>query len=237
MLPTWENLFALIRNTPDVHFRSVQQAFLETAQAYNEMWIGGQLDEGLYRQKGTRWQQVISSIITARTGVALTGGGVEGLTSTHRPDMVLLRDDGVPLMTGEAKMAGTRAHVTPAGVRRPERGGSVDLEKRLKEVKYTAVDLKLRYSGTQVGDWQTWIRSALPRFYSFWAFLIVGRDRPEWILQRMRSLREYYHDGVGVCMFRLEGGQYAAYEGPEFDEFDVDGVIDEIVALVQRQRP
>jgi hypothetical protein len=50
-------------------------------------------------------------------------------------------------------MAGTRAHATPSGVRRPERDGGVDLEKRLKEVKYTSVDLKLRYGGTQIGGW------------------------------------------------------------------------------------
>lgn len=232
-MPTWENLFELIRNTPNVRFRDVRETFLDIAQAYNELWIAGELDEGLYRQKGTRWQQVIMTIITARMGVVFTGGGIEGLTSTHRPDMALLRDDGVPLMAGEAKMAGTRAHIMPSGVRRPERGGSVDLEKRLKEVKYTSVDLKLRYAGTQIGEWQEWIRSSLPHFYSFWAFLIAGRDRPEWILGRMRSLREYYHDGVGVCMFHFEDGRYVAYEGPEFDEFDVDVVIDEIVALTR----
>ena len=232
MLPTWEDLFELIHSTPNVRFRDVRETFVDTAQAYNELWIAGELDEGIYRQKGTRWQQVIATIITARTGIALTSREVEGLTSTHRPDMVLFRDDGVPLVVGEAKMAGTRAHVTPSGIRRPERGGSVDLEKRLKEVKYTSVDLKLRHGGTQIGEWQEWIRSSLPHFYSFWAFLIVGRDRPEWIFGRMRSLREYYHDGIGVCMFRFEDGQYLAYEGPEFDEFDVDVAIDEIIALI-----
>ena len=70
------------------------------------------------------------------------------------------------------------------------------------------------------------------RKVGFWAFLIAGRDRPEWIFDRMRSLREYYHDGIGVCMFRFEDGQYIAYEGSEFDEFDVDVAIDEIIALI-----
>lgn len=233
MLPTWEDLFELIHSTPNVRFRDVRETFVDTAQAYNELWIAGELDEGIYRQKGTRWQQVIATIITARTGIALTSREVEGLTSTHRPDMVLFRDDGVPLVVGEAKMAGTRAHVTPSGIRRPERGGSVDLEKRLKEVKYTSVDLKLRHGGTQIGEWQEWIRSSLPHFCSFWAFLIVGRDWPEWIFGRMRSLREYYDDGIGVCMFRFEDGQYLAYEGPEFDEFDVDVAIDESIALIR----
>ena len=62
--------------------------------------------------------------------------------------------------------------------------------------------------------------------------MIVGRDRPEWILGRMRSLREYYHDAIGVCMFRFEDGQYVAYDGPEFEEFDVDVAIDEITTLI-----
>lgn len=234
-MSTWDDLFELIRSTPDVRFRDIREIFLATAQSYNELWVAGELDEGIYRQKGTRWQQVIATLIKSRTGVELSGGEIQGLTSTHRPDMVLLRTDGIPIIAGEAKMTGTRAHVMPSGVTRPERGASVDLEKRLKEVKYTAVDLKLRYSGLQVGEWQAWIRSSLPRFYSFWAFLIVGRDRPEWILGRMRSLREYYHDGVGVSMFRLEGDRYVAYAGPEFDEFDVDTAIDEIAALIRSE--
>jgi hypothetical protein len=53
----------------------------------------------------------------------------------------------------------------------------------------------------------------------------------------MRSLREYYHDGIGVCMFRFEHGQYVAHEGPEFNEFDVDIAIDEIIALIRAQQP
>jgi len=47
MLPTWEDLFELIHNTPNVRFRDVRETFVDTAQAYNELWIAGELDEGI----------------------------------------------------------------------------------------------------------------------------------------------------------------------------------------------
>ncbi len=230
---TWNDLLAHIVATPTARFRDFQEEFLTIAQTYNDLWVRGELDQGMYRQKGSQWQRVITSIIETHTGTALGSRELEGLRGIHRPDMVYLQPDGTPLVVGEAKMLGTRGHRTPEGVWRPDRGGSVDIEKRLKEVKHTPVDLKLRYSGVEVGDWQKWIKDSLPRFYSFWAFLVVGRDRPAQMLERLRLLRDYYNNGVGAFFFRMVDDRYVALQGTGFDEFDVDQAIDEIVVLIR----
>ena len=232
-MTTWDDLLAHIAATPAARFRDFQEEFLIVAQTYNDLWVRGELDQGMYRQKGSYWQRVITSIIETRTGATSGSRELEGLTGIHRPDMVYLQPDGTPLVVGEAKMLGTRGHWTPQGIWRPDRGGSVDIEKRLKEVKYTPVDLKLRYGGTRVGDWQKWIKDSPPRFYSFWTFLVVGRDRPAQILERLCLLRDYYNNGVGAFFFKMVDDRYVALQGKEFDEFDVDGVIDEIVALIR----
>jgi hypothetical protein len=231
-MTTWNDLLTHIAATPTARFRECQEEFLIVAQTYNDLWVKGELDQGMYRQKGSQWQRVITSIVEARTEVTLDPRELEGLTGIHRPDIVYQQPDGTPLVVGEAKMLGTRGHWTPEGVWRPDRGCSVDIEKRLKEVKYTPVDLKLRYGGTRVGDWRKWIKDSLPRFYSFWAFLVVGRDRPAQMLERLRSLRDYYNNGVGAFFFKMVDDRYVPLQGTEFDEFDVDRVIDEIVALI-----
>jgi len=153
-MTTWDDLLAHIAATPVARFRDFQEEFLIVAQTYNDLWVRGELDQGMYRQKGSYWQRVITGIIETSTGATSGSRELEGLTGIHRPDMVYLQPDGTPLVVGEAKMLGTRGHWTPQGIWRPDRGGSVDIEKRLKEVKYTPVDLKLRYGGTRVGDWQ-----------------------------------------------------------------------------------
>ncbi len=146
----WETVWNAIEQDPQPTFQKIKPLFLAAMQVYDADWVAGRLDEGIYRQKGERFRRVLTSLIAARTGVTVTARTVAGLTSAHRPDIVVQDRAGGPLLAGEVKMSGTRGHVTPQGVQRPDRGASVDYEKRLKEVKYTSVDLKLRYEGLDI---------------------------------------------------------------------------------------
>lgn len=231
----WDTVWNAIEQDPVPTFQKIKPLFLAAMQSYDADWVAGRLDEGIYRQKGERFRRVLTSIIAARTGVTVTARTVDGLTSAHRPDIVVQDRTGEPLLAGEVKMSGTRGHVTPQGVQRPDRGASVDYEKRLKEVKYTSVDLKLRYEGLQVNHWTDWIHTARPPFYVFWACLILGRDRPSRMIQRFDALQRYYCQRVGLFFFHQDdtSGRYAELPHPALMDYAVDAALDEIINIIQ----
>ena len=134
-------------------------------------------------------------------------------------------------------MLGTPAHTLANERQKPERGGAVDLDKRLKEVKYTPIDLKLKHSGTRIGHWSRWLKSARPMFYSLWACYLGKRElaNSAKMIEKFRKLRAYYNDGVGVFFYAQdEGGGYIPFRLPELREFLVDDVIEEVCATLNQ---
>jgi hypothetical protein len=229
---TWEDLFNDIAVRPNVRFSELLPDVLQIAAEVNHLWTHGLLAEGEYRQKGTRWNRLLREIIVARTGVSVGERTLAGLTGLHRVDLAPLGEMS-PAFAGEVKVLGTLAHLTKAGEQRLARGGSTDLEKRLKEVKHTAVDLKLYYSGTTVGEWGDWIARATPPFYSFWVFLLTPHDNLMAMLAKLRALRAYYHNGVGALFFESTTEGYVPLSNSDLTAFDIDNVIDEVVGLIR----
>lgn len=229
---TWEDIVNEITGHPNVRLADVLPDVLQVAADMNHLWVRGLLAEGKYRQKGARWNRLLREILVARTGVNVGERTLAVLTGLHRVDLAPL-DSVLPAFTAEVKVLGTPAHRTAAGEQHPARGGSADLEKRLKEVKHTAVDLKLYYGGTTVGEWDDWIARAKPLFYSFWIFLLTARDNLQAMTAKLRALRAHYHNGVGALFFRATAEGYVPLVDSEVEAFDIDRVIDEIVNLLR----
>lgn len=221
-------------------FQDIEEAFLEFMQAVNGLRRKGKFPAGQYRQKGNWWRDLMAALVKARCGVVMPDRRVEGLTDVHSLDMMYpdpLVEVSGSLIVVEAKMLGTPEHIEPDGTRRPERGGAVDLDKRLKEVKYTPIDLRLKYTGPVASDWEEWNRTAIPKFYSLWAFRVASRERQTVqtrIVNKMVRLARYYNTGVGFYLYEEdEGGQYRSFSAAVPRGHTVDEVIEAICGNVK----
>jgi len=223
-----------IRRTAGLRFIDVELDVLNAMQQMNNQWIAGTIEEGVYRQKGNRFRDLIIALIQSRCGVELKERRVKGLTDLHTIDIVY-PEGGDPILACEVKMLGTPSHTLADGTTKPERGGAVDLDKRLKEVKYIPIDLKLEYTGTNVGDWRQWVKRSKPKFFSVWACYIGQREknRMNGMLRKFEDLRAYYNDGVGLLFY--ERGPSRGYQrviNPALDAFAVDNVIEQICEIL-----
>lgn len=218
-----------------IRFQDIEDVFLDFMQAVNGLRRKGKFPAGQYRQKGNWWRDLMAALVKARCGVVMPDRRVEGLTDIHSLDMVYpdpLGEVGAPLIVVEAKMLGSPEHIEPDGTRRPERGGAVDLDKRLKEVKYTPIDLRLKYTGLVASDWEEWNRTAIPKFYSLWAFRVASRERQtvqRRIMDKMIGLARYYNTRVGFYLYEEDkGGQYRRFSAAVPRGHTVDEVIEAI---------
>jgi hypothetical protein len=235
-MTAWDALLDIVRTTSGIRFQEIEGDFLRAMEALNGQWRAGQIDEGTYRQKGNQWRDLIIELIRTRCSVGLRGRRLQGLTDLHVVDMAY-PTEGDPVLAVEAKMLGTPAHLLADGRRKPERGGAVDLDKRLKEVKYTPIDLKLRYTGPDIGHWSEWLKGARPQFYSLWACYLGARELASIaaMIEKFRKLKEHYNDGVGVFFYAQgETEGYVPIHVPELDAFRVDDVVDQICRVFGR---
>ncbi len=232
-MEAWEAFIQEVRSREGLRFATIEGDFLRMMETMNSAWVAGELEEGVYRQKGNRWRDLIVELVRSRCMVTLQGRRIQGLTDIHAVDSAY-PPIGDPVLVVEAKMLGTPAHTMPNGRRKPERGGAVDLDKRLKEVKYTPVDLKLKHTGTTVGEWDQWVKSSLPKFYSLWACYIGERERRnlDAMIRKFQDLKGYYNDGVGVFFYEQSGSRYIKVDDPALLELSIDDVVDEICRLL-----
>jgi len=187
----------------------------------------GLVPEGEYRQKGNAFRDMLIELIKKRSGIRLEDRRVEGFTDIHDIDLVFMPDN-ILKVAGEVKLLGTPAHLLESGEEKPERAGHVDVDKRLKEVKFTAVDLKLRYSGINVGMWDDWIANAKPAFYSIWGCMI-GEKTPkkvDLLTRKFIGLRKY-NNGVGVLFYTEREGNYVRIRDTPA-ELGIDMVIENL---------
>ncbi len=148
----------------------------------------------------------------ARCGFELRERELPGKTDVHRVDLSYLQDPedprrGFVLLAGEAKAMGSPEHER-GGKRYPERTLTIDIDKRIKEVKYTSIDLKRRSDPQVTKEWAEFITETPPAFFAAWPMRLAVRDRPEHIFEKLTGVTEYTN-GVGVALYReQEDGSY-----------------------------
>lgn len=146
----------------------------------------------------------------------------------HKVDFAYLKaisGHDVPIIAGEAKMLGSPAHIRPSGEHYPERPISIDLDKRIKEVKYTSVDLKRKFGISFIRGWEEWIDQSYPRFYSFWGCRLGERNNTSSLIEKFRGVTKYNN---GCDVFIYEEGSYKKFFDERLDAFSIDKVIDSI---------
>jgi hypothetical protein len=111
----------------------------------------------------------------------------------------------------EAKSVGTPKHPGSPRAKALGRLGSADLDKRVKEIGFKAIDLKAEYarllaaeghSPTSIsGDLTSWLRSVKPRSYLFIAARVIN-DRDLRQVVRKAEHASLLCDGVGLFAYR-----------------------------------
>ncbi len=212
-------------------FSSVRQEFLDLVWELDKYRTRGVIEEGQYRQKGNIWRDFVIELVKNRCGYEFMDRKIKGLTDKHDLDLTFIHRNTL-LVAGEAKMLGSPEHKTETGEMKPERSTGIDLDKRLKEVKHTPVDLKLSH-GFNVGEWSSWKSKTVPHFYSFWASRIATRDNVHLIIEKFTGLQKY-NNGVGVLLYREDKRGYKEIKDERLSKLDIDLAIDSIGSFLNR---
>jgi hypothetical protein len=157
--------------------------------------------------KGNWWQDIVRGIIQHSVNVNIETQSIAGASETHKVDLSVIRESQ-PIICMEAKAQGNPGYRQGTELK-PERRIQSDIDKRLKEVKYTSIDLKRNY-GRRVSDrslsfdreedWINWKDSAYPKFYAFWLGRKCVQENQELLLTKLRNLIKYVN-GLGVFFY------------------------------------
>ncbi|MHC1566409.1 MAG: hypothetical protein ACXQTD_01400 [Candidatus Syntropharchaeia archaeon] len=188
-------------------------------------------------RKGNYFKNTIIALIQARCDVALREEALVGHTDVHKVDFAFInsgRSIELYVIAGEAKMLGSPPHVK--GSRKyPERTISIDIDKRIKEVKYTPIDLKREFSTERIGKWQEWIDRTYPKFFSAWLLRLGTGNRLDHVVDKLEGVCEY-NNAVGVAIYREVNEKYRWVEISSSKLLSIDQLVEEICREVLQYR-
>ncbi|MFC8921842.1 hypothetical protein [Cellulosimicrobium sp. NPDC057127] len=166
-------------------------------------YSAAQLAGGIYRKKGNFFSEVLTAILSNKTGSPLAPRTqVKGFSQLHQIDIAWPAPaKGVatePIVCCEAKLTGA-----PAFGDTPARSVRSDWTNRRKELKFQATDLKLyRQRNTpEIRHWDHWRQKAAPKVYAIWAGRLETPKELDYMVRQARELTETYLDRVGVYGF------------------------------------
>ena len=193
-------------------WEQVEDGFLRAMEAFDANVAGGAANMGdLQNGKGDFFNDLLALLLENCAGVTLySRGGVPGLIfPKHKLDVTFPSTGLVEFML-EAKAVGTPKHPGSAKEKAIGRAGAADLDKRVKEIGFKAIDLKGEYARRMAatgqspsvisGDLTAWLRSVKPRSYVFIAARVIGeKDRDRVV--HYADLANQVSDAVGVFCF------------------------------------
>lgn len=207
----------------------VEEIFLRGMEGFDQNLATGIADMGdLQNGKGDFFNDLLSLLLESCAGVTLySRGKVPGLMiPRHNLDVTFPARGKIEFVL-EAKAVGTPKHPGSPKAKLLGRPGSADLDKRIKETGFKAIDLKAEYArllaaeGTSptssTGDLTSWLRSVKPRSYLFIAARVIDAKDVEQVIRKAEHAA-LTCDGVGLFAFRpVDAGSpttYAAVEVP-----------------------
>lgn len=205
-------------------WNEIEGDFLRAMEGFDANIVNGVADMGdLQNGKGDFFNDLLALLLENCAGVTLySRGGVPGLIFPKHNLDVTYPSAGVAQFLLEAKAVGTPKHPGSPKQKSIGRPGSADLDKRVKEIGYKAIDLKAEYarimaargeSPTAIsGDLTTWLRSVKPRSYVFIAARAIGTKDHARVLNFAR-VAALVSDAVGVyCFAPVSASQPTTYK-------------------------
>jgi len=215
-----------------LRWKDIQGELLDLLAELDQLRREDRIPEGRYRQKGNYFRDTIIALIKAHCGFELRERELPGKTDVHRVDFSYLQDAedprrGFVLLAGEAKAMGSPEHKR-GGKRYPERTLTIDIDKRIKEVKYTSIDLKRRSDPQVTKEWAEFIMETPPAFFAGWLMRLATRNRLEHIFEKLMGVAEYTN-GVGIALYRERAdGHYEWIEKVPKPLLTIEELVEEI---------
>lgn len=186
-----------------------------------------QLSAALQNGKGDWFNNVIALLLERCSGVEslYVRRRVPGLIiPEHNLDGVYPRDDTREIeFLLEAKMMGTPKHANSPGEKASGRAGSMDTNKRVKELAFKSIDLKGEAArrltmvgraptsgGAGGGDLSTWLHGGRPRIYFFMGVRVLG-DTDFTAVVRWAETAAQVVDAVGLYCYEPTSESHTAY--------------------------
>jgi len=222
-------------------FEEVGSEILDTLWDLDVKLQTGRIPMETYRNdKGNWWMDLVSQAIINSCGVEVRPDSMPGASETHNVDLAFTGKSG-PVVCVEVKAQGNPGYVL-RGERKPERRIQSDIDKRLKEVKYTSMDLKRKYDRGGVSgllsldkeqDWLEWKQKALPKFYALWLGRKVSKEGEELLLKKFRETMKYLN-GIGALVYEQQEHRSGYCEIEAFKrEFPISDTIQKIAADIR----
>lgn len=200
-----------VRSRPKT-WNEVEEGFLRAMEEFDANIVSGIADMGdLQNGKGDFFNDLLALLLENCAGVSLySRGGVPGLIFPKHNLDVTYPSTGVVEFMLEAKAVGTPKHPGSPKQKAIGRAGSADLDKRIKEIGFKAIDLKAEYARimaslgqnptAMTGDLTSWLHSVKPRSYVFIAAR-ANSDNDHARLIQFAHVAALVSDAVGVYCF------------------------------------
>lgn len=225
----FDELIQRVWSEPCQSWAEVESEFIATVSAFDAEYSQGARSQGWYQLKARFFNDLVVFILENCTG--------RKLATRVRKKSVLFSDididicypaKGDPIVAAEVKALGTPPH--PRNENRARRACS-DLHKRVREVAFTATDIKAAHATPRtINSFQAWIDSAEPAYLSFWAMRVDGATDLNVVRSILSSLRSYCN-GVGAVIYEPARGP-TDYVLRRYPEFSMDRAFREIAQRI-----
>jgi hypothetical protein len=213
----------------------IEELFLRGMEGFDENVATGRANMGdLQNGKGDFFNDLLALLLENCAQVQLySRGGVPGLLiPKHNLDVTYPHTGAIEFVL-EAKAVGTPKHPGSPRAKAIGRAGSADLDKRVKEIGFKAIDLKAEYARMLAaeghspnvisGDLTTWLKSVKPRSYVFFAARVISDNDRDRVVQ-FANVAGQVSDAVGVYCFRpvspVQPTRYRKEKVPSHIELD-----------------
>lgn len=201
---------------PCTSWSQVEVEFLAAVSSFDEEYSRGKRKSGWYQQKAKYFNDLVVLLIENNTGKKIATRAKKRSVLFSEIDIdICYPDVGDPIVAAEVKALGTPPH---PGNRDQARGARSDLHKRVREVAFTAMDIKAAHAKPRtITSFQAWVDAAEPAYLCFWAMRVDGPADLSTVRSVLASLKSYCN-GVGAVIYesRVAPTDYVVRHFPEF---------------------
>ena len=194
----------------------IESDFIATVSAFDAEYSRGNRPQGWYQQKARYFNDLVICIIENCTGKKVATRIKKRSVLFSEIDVdICFPEAGDPVVAAEVKAMGTPPHPRNDNT---ARGARSDLHKRVREVAFTATDIKAAYAKPRViNSFKSWVDSAEPAYLSFWAMRVDGEADLSTVRSILASLNSYCN-GVGAVIYQPTSAptDYVVKQYPEF---------------------
>jgi len=227
-------LIEQIRRSRTAKWSSIQDAFIEVVERFDAEFGRARRSTDWYQAMARFFNDTIVALLAHASSKRILTRKKKGSQLFGNVDVdICYPESDPPTILGEIQALGTPPH--PKN-RNQARSGSSDLHKRLREVAFTSMDLKMYYSPPQpIDSFQSWIDSTSPGYFSFWAIRASDDGDFERVRSMLSCLRAYCNGVAAVVYMPKTADSQTSYNVRKVPELDIDRAIRAIAQRISYQ--